>query len=66
MSLQDLTPEQVKKSQNAFQKHIEEEAKKSVAQLDKTLDSVVDRLSSDGWTLPAELGKYAVNVIMFL
>ena len=63
MSLQDLTPEQVKKLQNAFQKHIEEEAKKSVAQLDKTLDSVVDKLSSDGWTLPAELGIYAVNVI---
>lgn len=63
MSLQDLTPEQIKKLQDAFQKHLEEETKKSIAQFDKTLDSVVDKLSVEGWTLPAELGIYAVNVI---
>ena len=63
MNLQDLTPEQIKKLQDAFHKHIEEETKKSIAQFDKTLDSVVDKLASEGWTLPAELGIYAVNVI---
>ena len=41
---------------------IEEETKKNVAIFDKTLDAVVDKLSSDGWTLPAELGIYAVNL----
>lgn len=63
MSLQDLTPEQLRKLQDSFKKHIEEETKKNVAIFDKTLDAVVDKLSSDGWTLPAELGIYAVNVI---
>ena len=54
VSLQDLTPEQVKKLQNAFQKHIEEEAKKSVAQLDKTLDSVVALKSYKLYSNPLE------------
>ena len=63
MGLQDLIPEQIKKFQDAVHKHIEEETKKSIAQFDKTLGSVVDKLASEGWTLPAELGIYAVNVI---
>ena len=63
MSLQDLNPKQIKKLQDAFHKRIEEETKKSIAQFDKTLDSVVDKLVPDGWTLPVELGINAVNVI---
>ena len=63
MSIQDLTSEQIQKLQDAIRMHVEAETKKSVAQFDKTLDSVVDKLSSDGWTLPAELGIYAVNII---
>lgn len=63
MNINDLTPEQIKELQIALQKHIEESTKKEIQKLDKTLDSVVNKLSSDGWTLPAELGIYAVNVI---
>lgn len=59
----NLTEEQQKKLMSAINEHIQEETKKSMAAFDKTLDNVTDKLKNIGWTLPAELGIYAVNVI---
>ena len=59
----NLTEEQQKKIMSAINEHIQEETKKSMAAFDKTLDNVTDKLKNIGWTLPAELGIYAVNVI---
>lgn len=47
----------------AFQQYIKEQVDKSMLQFDKTLSTVADKLADEGWTLPAELGIYAVNIL---
>ncbi|MGN8631482.1 hypothetical protein ACTNEW_07825 [Blautia sp. HCP3S3_G3] len=59
----NLSEEQQKKLMSAINEHIQEETKKSMTDFDKTLDNVTGKLKNIGWTLPAELGIYAVNVI---
>lgn len=59
----NLSEERQKKLMSAINEHIHEETKKSMGDFDKTLDNVTDKLKHIGWTLPAELGIYAVNVI---
>ena len=54
-NLLNLTDEQRKLITDTFNKYIEEETKKSVSKLDKALDIAVQKLVSEGWTLPAEL-----------
>ena len=54
-----LSKEQI----DAINKTIEQQTKKSLVEFDKTLDVVVDKLAAEGWTLPAEIDIYAVNVI---
>ena len=55
----ELTKEQMK----AIQKAISKKAEESVQEFDKELDVVVSKLSTEGWTLPAELNIYAVKTI---
>lgn len=55
----ELTKEQI----DAIQKAILQKAEESVQEFDKELDVVVNKLSSEGWTLPAELNIYAVKTI---
>lgn len=59
----NLSEEQQKSLMQAVNEHIQEETQKSLKAFDKTLDGVTDKLKVIGWTLPAELGIYAVNVI---
>lgn len=59
----NLSEEQIEKISVAMQEYIETETKKRMVEFDKTLASVVDKLSKNGWTLPTELGIYAINVI---
>lgn len=59
----NLSEGQQKALTAAFNEHIQEETKKSMAAFDKTLDGVTDKLKDIGWTLPAELGIYAINMI---
>lgn len=59
----NLSEEQQKALMESVNKHIQEETKKSLEAFDKTLDGVTDKLKDIGWTLPAELGIYAINVI---
>ncbi len=59
----NLNKEQLEQLQVAMEKHIEEEAKKRVSELDKTLDTVVTKLVAEGWTLPTELPISAVNAL---
>lgn len=59
----NLSEEQLEQLQVAMKKHIEEEAKKSVSELDKTLDTAVAKLVAEGWTLPAELPITAINAL---
>ena len=59
----NLTKEQIEQLQAAMKKHIDEEAKKSVSALDKILDTVVAKLVTEGWTLPAELPITAVSAL---
>ena len=40
---------------------ISKKAEESVQAFDKELDVVVSKLSTEGWTLPAELNIYAVK-----
>ena len=47
----ELTKEQME----AIQKAISKKAEESVQEFDKELDVVVSKLSTEGWTLPAEL-----------
>jgi len=63
MILLELTEEQRNALSKAMQKQIEIETQKSIDKFDKTLDSVTDKLKIVGWTLPAELGIFVVNVI---
>ena len=58
-----LSEEQMAAIQAALKKHIDEEAKKSVSELDKTLDVAVNKLVAEGWTLPAELPITAINAL---
>ena len=46
-----------------IQEHIKKQTKQSMIEYDRTLSAVVDKLEACGWTLPTELGIYAVNVI---
>ncbi len=55
----ELTKEQI----DAIQRVISSKAEESVKELDKELDVVVDKLSAEGWTLPAELNIYALKTI---
>ena len=55
----ELTKEQI----DAIQKAISQKAEESVQEFYKELDVVVNKLSADGWTLPAELSLYAVKTI---
>ena len=59
----DLTREQMEKVAVVIQEHIKKQTKQSMIEYDKTLSAVVDKLEACGWTLPTELGIYAVNVI---
>ena len=59
----NLSDEQFAVFQAAMKKRIEEEAKNSVLELDRTLDVVVSKLVNEGWTLPAELPIAAVNAL---
>lgn len=59
----DLTKEQMEKVAVVIQEHIKKQTKQSMIEYDKTLSAVVDKLEACGWTLPTELGIYAVNVI---
>ncbi len=58
-----ITKEQAEKIMAAMQEHINKETEKNLSEYDKTLSSVVDKLETCGWTLPTELGIYAVNII---
>lgn len=58
-----FTKEQQEKINSAFQEFIKKQTEYSLIEYDRTLASVVDKLESCGWTLPAELNIYAVNVI---
>lgn len=55
----ELTKEQME----VIQKAISKKAEESVQEFDKELDIVVSKLSTEGWTLPAELNIYAVKTI---
>lgn len=59
----ELSKEQMDLLNGAIQQYVKEQADKNMLQLDKTLSTVVDKLAGEGWTLPAELGIYAVNTI---
>ena len=59
----NLSEEQQKALMEAVNKHIQEETKKNLVAFDKTLDGVTDKLKDIGWTLPTELGIYAINLI---
>ena len=54
----ELTKEQI----TAIQKVIKK-TEESAQEFDKELDVVVNKLSAEGWTLPAELNIYAVKMI---
>lgn len=62
-SVMSLSKEQLEKATVIIQEHIKEQTAKSMIQFDKTLSTVVDKLEEKGWTLPTELGIYAVNAI---
>ena len=55
----ELTKEQME----VIQKAISKKAEESVQEFDKELDIVVSKLSTEGWTLPAELNIYALKTI---
>ncbi|MBE7033317.1 MAG: hypothetical protein E7406_03725 [Ruminococcaceae bacterium] len=46
-----------------LQNNITRKTEQSLIEYEKTLLSVVEKLESCGWTLPTELGIYAINVI---
>ena len=54
----ELTKEQME----VIQKAISKKAEESVQEFDKELDIVVSKLSTEGWTLPAELNIYVVKI----
>lgn len=58
-----LSEEQMAAFQAALKKHIDEDVKKSVLELDKILDVAVNKLVAEGWTLPAELPIAAINAL---
>lgn len=59
----NLTQEQMDELRKSMQDQIHENAQKSIDELDKTLDRLIDKLAPEGWTLPAELGIHAVNAL---
>ena len=58
-----FTDEQREKFMSSFDNYINERVKKGIQEFDITLSTVIDKLSPEGWTLPASLNIYAVNVI---
>ena len=58
-----FTKEQREKINSAFQDYINKQTEQSMIEYDRVLGTVVDKLEVCGWTLPAELSIYAVNVI---
>ena len=61
--MNNLSKEQIEQIQVAMKKYFDEEVKKKVSELDKTLDVAVEKLVKEGWTLPAELPITAVNAL---
>ena len=59
----EFTKEHQEKINVALQEFMKKQREQSMIDYDRTLASVVDKLESCGWTLPAELNIYAVNVI---
>lgn len=51
------------RTNGGYSKAISKKAEESVQEFDKELDVVVSKLSTEGWTLPAELNIYAVKTI---
>ena len=47
----------------SFNKHIDENVKNSISELDKTLEVAVNKLVTEGWTLPVELPIVAVYTL---
>ena len=60
---QEEIKKQIEEQMEAIQKAISKKAEESVQEFDKELDVVVSKLSTEGWTLPAELNIYAVKTI---
>lgn len=59
----NLSKEQLEQLKAAMERQTEEIAKRKVSELDKTLDTVVEKLVAEGWTLPAALPISAVNAL---
>lgn len=55
--------DQIVAFQATLKKHIDEKAKRSVTELDKTLDVAVSKLVAEGWTLPAELPFATISAL---
>lgn len=61
--MNNLSNEQIEQIQVDMKNYFDEEVKKKVSELDKTLDVAVEKLVKEGWTLPAELPITAVNAL---
>lgn len=61
--MNNLSKEQIEQIQVDMKNYFDEEVKKKVSELDKTLDVAVEKLVKEGWTLPAELPISAVNAL---
>lgn len=61
--MNNLSKEQIEQIQVDMKNYFDEEVKKKVSELDKTLDVAVEKLVKEGWTLPAELPITAVNAL---
>lgn len=61
--MNNLSKEQIEQIQVDMKNYFDEEVKKKVSELDKTLDVAVEKLVKEGCTLPAELPITAVNAL---
>lgn len=61
--MNNLSKEQIEQIQVDMKNYFDEEVKKKVSELNKTLDVAVEKLVKEGWTLPAELPITAVNAL---
>ncbi len=59
----NLSQERMNELRKSMQDQIYENTTRSIDEFDETLDKLIDKLASEGWTLPAELGTYAVNAL---
>ena len=59
----NMSKEQLEQLKAAMERQTEEIAKRKVSELDKTLDTVVEKLVAEGWALPAALPISAVNAL---